>query len=372
MAGVELRNVTKKYRDGVVALRNFCLDVRDGEFVVLTGPPGCGKSAVLRAVAGIDVPTEGEIRIGDRLVSGVRAEDRGSALVSRDYLPNMNKSVYKNMEGGTRGNPFFKTLEDGAGQKVRETARMLGIEHLLERAAKDISSSQRRKAAMGRAIVSSPQIYMIDDLLAGLEMRPREQMRLEILSLHRRLRATFIYAARDHVEAVTLGSRVVVMRDGAAEQADTPANIYRRPVNLFVAGYFGSPQMNFVEAELVSDDGRVFAAWKGCKIRLSGTHAEAVSAGGYVGRAVILGIRPEDLLCGEEASVISPGGVVEARVEHTAMLGQEVILYLSAGGQAMTSRVSPLTEVAAGDAIRLSIATDRLHIFDKDTERAIT
>ena len=372
MAGIELRNVTVKYRDGAVALRNIRLDVNDKEFIVLTGPPGCGKSAVLRAVANLDRPTEGEILIGGRPANDTRTANRGAEYVSRDYAPHPNMSVYKNMEGRSRGSLLFKLSESAPEQKVRDSARMLGIEHLLEHAAKEVSNGQRRKMALGRAIALEPDIYLIDDLLTGLETKLREQMRLEMLALHRRLQATFIFATRDQAEAMTLGARVILMRDGAVQQADTPANIYRRPTSLFAAGYFGSPQMNFVEAEIVCDGGDVLAIWNDCRIRLGIRHSKAISGGGYIGKAVILGIRPEDLRLDENLAASTPGSVLEARVEHTAMLGSEAILYVSTDGQPLTARVGPHIDAKVGGTVRLTIDADNLHIFDKGTERIIT
>ncbi|MCL1986778.1 MAG: sn-glycerol-3-phosphate ABC transporter ATP-binding protein UgpC [Firmicutes bacterium] len=370
MAGLRLSNIMKKYANGMVAVSDFNLDIGDKEFIIFVGPSGCGKSTTLRMIAGLEEISEGELYIGDRLMNDVAPKDRDIAMVFQNYALYPHMTVYDNMAFGLK---LRKTPKAEIEKRVNEAAKILAIENLLDRRPKALSGGQRQRVAMGRAIVREPQVFLMDEPLSNLDAKLRVQMRTEITKLHQRLQTTFIYVTHDQTEAMTLGTRIVVMKDGVIQQVDSPVNLYNKPNNLFVAGFIGSPQMNLLDAVIKKEGNDVFATIGEYNIKLLEGKAKAVEDGGYVGKQVVLGIRPEDLH--DEEAVISAAGqgaIVDAGVEVTELLGAEVFLYLTIAGQQVTARVNPRSTAKTGDTIKMAFDLNKVHIFDKETERAVT
>ena len=383
MASLSLRNVYKRYPGGVTAVSDFNLEIKDKEFIILVGPSGCGKSTTLRMVAGLEEISDGEIYIGDRLVNDVAPKDRDIAMVFQNYALYPHMTVFDNMAFGLK---LRKTPKDEIKRRVEEAARILDISHLLERKPKALSGGQRQRVALGRAIVREPKVFLLDEPLSNLDAKLRAQMRTEISKLHQRLGTTFIYVTHDQTEAMTMGTRIVVMKSGLVQQVDTPQNLYLYPCNLFVAGFIGSPQMNFIEAKLLkegsdffvefgSEDTKTRAGVK-YKIKLPADKNKKDCLEAYVDKEVIMGIRPENVHNEEDLVAAYKDGVVEANVEVTELMGAEIYLYLVTSGaededQNLIARVSPRSEARAGDTIKIAFDTARMHIFDKDTEKCI-
>ncbi len=379
MASLSLRNVYKKYPGGVVAVSDFNLEIKDKEFIILVGPSGCGKSTTLRMVAGLEEISEGEIYIGDRLVNDVAPKDRDIAMVFQNYALYPHMSVFDNMAFGLK---LRKVSKDEIKRRVEEAARILDIEHLLERKPKALSGGQRQRVALGRAIVREPKVFLLDEPLSNLDAKLRAQMRTEISKLHQRLGTTFMYVTHDQTEAMTMGTRIVVMKNGYIQQVDTPQNLYLKPCNLFVAGFIGSPQMNFIDAVLLEEKG-VFYLEYGTedtktkagvkfKIKLPDSKNENDCLKDYVGKEVILGIRPEHVHNEPEIIEANPDSIVEANVEVTELMGAETYLYMSSEEQNLNARVAPTSTARPGDRIKIALEADKIHIFDKDTELTIT
>ncbi|HKY51739.1 MAG TPA: ABC transporter ATP-binding protein [Candidatus Limnocylindria bacterium] len=357
MATVTYDHVTKKFGD-VSAVKDLNLQVRDEEFLVLVGPSGCGKTTALRMLAGLEEQTSGDIFIGERRVNDVAPKDRDIAMVFQNYALYPHMSVYDNIAFGLklRGVP-----RNEIERRVNEVAEMLSIGQLLKRKPKELSGGQRQRVAVGRAIAREPAVFLMDEPLSNLDAKLRIQTRAMLQKLHQRLRRTTIYVTHDQVEAMTMGDRIAVMSEGVLQQLDTPENLHERPVNLFVAGFIGSPAMNFFNAKIVSGpvaDAGFFRA------PVKGKAAEAV------GRDVILGVRPEDI---DDLSKAQQNGhlPVEARVEVVEFLGNELQLQLSADGQTFVARVSTDTQTRPGDALRVGFNLRKLHVFDKATEVAL-
>jgi multiple sugar transport system ATP-binding protein len=369
MAGLRLNNIMKKYPNGLVAVSEFNLDIEDKEFIIFVGPSGCGKSTTLRMIAGLEEISEGDLYIGDRLMNDVAPKDRDIAMVFQNYALYPHMTVYDNMAFGLK---LRKTPKPEIEKRVNEAARILAIENLLDRRPKALSGGQRQRVAMGRAIVREPQVFLMDEPLSNLDAKLRVQMRTEITKLHQRLQTTFIYVTHDQTEAMTLGTRIVVMKDGVIQQVDSPGNLYNRPHNVFVAGFIGSPQMNMMEALVKKSGSDLFLTVGEYDIKLVDAKAKVVEDGGYVGKTVIMGIRPEDLH-DEEAfiSAAGPGAVVDANVEVTELLGAEVFLYLNIADQPVTARVNPRSTAKTNDRIKLALDLNKIHLFDKDTEKVI-
>ncbi len=325
MAGLKLKNVVKSYPNGFVAVRDFNLDIDDKEFIIFVGPSGCGKSTTLRMIAGLEEISGGELYIGDKQMNDVAPKDRDIAMVFQNYALYPHMSVYDNMAFGLK---LRKTPKEEIEKRVREAARILDIEHLLDRKPKALSGGQRQRVAMGRAIVREPKVFLMDEPLSNLDAKLRVQMRTEISKLHKRLETTFIYVTHDQTEAMTLGTRIVVLKDGIIQQVDSPQNLYHKPNNLFVAGFIGSPQMNFMDAKVVKEGSDVFLVVGSNKIKLPEQKAKIVADGGYVGKDVVMGIRPEDLHDEEIFLETSSDSVITTNVEVTEMLGAEIFLYL--------------------------------------------
>ena len=373
MASLSLRNVYKRYPGGVTAVSDFNLEIEDKEFIILVGPSGCGKSTTLRMVAGLEEISDGEIYIGDRLVNDVAPKDRDIAMVFQNYALYPHMTVFDNMAFGLK---LRKTPKDEIKRRVEEAARTLDIEHLLERKPKALSGGQRQRVALGRAIVREPKVFLLDEPLSNLDAKLRAQMRTEISKLHQRLGTTFIYVTHDQTEAMTMGTRIVVMKSGVVQQVDSPNNLYRYPCNLFVAGFIGSPQMNFIESKLskTGDDYFVeFGSEAGStyKIKLPAEKNKDNCLEAYVGKDIIMGIRPENIHNEEDLVAQYKDGVIDADVEVTELMGAETYLYMNCEGQAINARVSPTSTARPGDKIKVALETDKIHLFDKDTEITI-
>ena len=379
MASLSLRNVYKRYPGGVTAVTDFNLEIKDKEFIVFVGPSGCGKSTTLRMVAGLEEISDGEIYIGDRLINDVAPKDRDIAMVFQNYALYPHMTVFDNMAFGLK---LRKTPKDEIRRRVEEAARILDIEHLLERKPKALSGGQRQRVALGRAIVREPKVFLLDEPLSNLDAKLRAQMRTEISKLHQRLGTTFIYVTHDQTEAMTMASRIVVMKSGVIHQVDTPQNLYLYPCNLFVAGFIGSPQMNFIESKILkegddffvefgSEDTKTRAGVK-YKIKLPADKNKDDCLVPYIGKEVIMGIRPENVHNEEDLLKMYKDGIVEANVQVTELMGAETYLYMDCEGQTINARVAPTNTAKPGDKIQIAIEPQKIHIFDKDTELTIT
>lgn len=371
MANVTLRHVYKVYPGGVTAVNDFNLVIKDKEFIVLVGPSGCGKSTTLRMIAGLEEITEGELYIGDKLMNDVAPKDRDIAMVFQNYALYPHMSVYDNMAFGLKLRKVHKSDID---KKVKEVAKVLGIEEFLDRKPKALSGGQRQRVALGRAIVREPQVFLMDEPLSNLDAKLRVQMRIEITKLHNRLGITFIYVTHDQTEAMTMGTRIVVMKDGFIQQVDAPQNLYDQPVNKFVAGFIGSPAMNFIEATLVKEGEKVFARFGENKILIPQGKLAKLTDDAYIGREVILGIRPDDIHEEEVFLQNYPENTINAYVDLIEKLGFETLLYLNVSGLEeanLVARVNPRSTVMMNDTVKIVLDPNRIHLFDKETEASI-
>ena len=378
MASVSLREIYKKYPGGVIAVSDFNIEIKDKEFIILVGPSGCGKSTTLRMIAGLEEISEGELYIGDRLVNDIAPKDRDIAMVFQNYALYPHMTVFENMAFGLK---LRKVPKDEIARKVEEAARILDISHLLDRKPKALSGGQRQRVALGRAIVREPQVFLLDEPLSNLDAKLRAQMRTEISKLHKKLGTTFIYVTHDQTEAMTMGDRIVVMKDGYIQQIDSPTNLYQNPVNQFVAGFIGSPQMNFINSKLVKIDGKQNVEFgsedtkttRGKKyyveIPESKVNEEVLEP--LVNQEVVLGVRPECIHDEEMFISTAKTGVIDANVEVTEMMGAETYLYINCEGIPLTARVSPRSTARPQDEIKVAIDPNRIHIFDKETEKSL-
>ncbi len=368
MASLSLRNIYKVYPNGFNAVKDFNLEIEDKEFIIFVGPSGCGKSTTLRMIAGLEEISKGELYIDGKLVNDVEPKDRDIAMVFQSYALYPHMSIYDNMAFGLKLRKMPKAEID---KRVREAARILDIEHLLDRKPKLLSGGQRQRVAMGRAIVREPKVFLMDEPLSNLDAKLRVQMRLEISKLHQRLQSTIIYVTHDQTEAMTLGTRSVVMKGGVIQQVDSPQNLYDYPDNLFVAGFIGSPQMNFIDATVVKEGGELFLEY-GDHHRVILTPERATKLADYVGREVTFGIRPEDVFASEKYEAAHEHNTVEASVRVFEMLGAEVFLYLTVDGFDVTCREHPSTKAKPGDIMSISFDVNKIHVFDKETQMTIT
>ena len=368
MASLSLRHIYKKYPGGVTAVSDFCLDIKDKEFLIFVGPSGCGKSTTLRMIAGLEEITEGELFIGDRLVNDVAPKDRDIAMVFQNYALYPHMSVFDNMAFGLK---HRKTPKEEIKRRVEEAARILDISHLLERKPKALSGGQKQRVALGRAIVRNPKVFLLDEPLSNLDAKLRATMRTELTKIHQRLGTTFIYVTHDQVEAMTMATRIVVMKDGIIQQVATPQELYDNPVNLFVAGFIGTPQMNFVTCTLDKRGDGVYAVFGSNCVKLPADKASAPELQEYIGKEVILGIRPECIHDDEAHIRAMADSIIEADVEVTELMGAEIYLYLVADETNLFARVSPRSKTRAGDIVNVAFDMSRVHIFDKETERCI-
>ncbi len=369
MASLSLRHINKTYPNGYVAVKDFNLEIEDKEFIIFVGASGCGKSTTLRMVAGLEEITSGELYIGDKLVNDVEPKDRDIAMVFQNYALYPHMTVYDNMAFGLK---LRKVPKDEIDKKVREAARILDLDKLLDRKPKALSGGQRQRVAMGRAIVRNPKVFLMDEPLSNLDAKLRVQMRIEISKIHESLGATIIYVTHDQTEAMTLGTRIVVMKDGIVQQVDTPQNLYNTPCNLFVAGFIGSPQMNFLDAVVNISGNDVSLKVGDYVLKVPESKKQALIKGNYNGKTVVLGIRPEDVHDSEEFIAANPDSVVESTVKVYELLGAEVYLYFDVAGTQMTARVNSRTPLRTGDKAVFALEMDRIHLFDKETELTIT
>ncbi|MBO4702490.1 MAG: sn-glycerol-3-phosphate ABC transporter ATP-binding protein UgpC [Lachnospiraceae bacterium] len=369
MAGLSLKNICKVYPNGFEAVKDFNLEIADQEFVIFVGPSGCGKSTTLRMIAGLEDISSGELRIGDRLVNDVEPKDRDIAMVFQNYALYPHMTVQENMAFGLK---LRHVPKDEIDKMVKEAAKILDLTPLLDRKPKALSGGQRQRVAMGRAIVRNPKVFLMDEPLSNLDAKLRVQMRIEIAKLHQRLGTTIIYVTHDQTEAMTLGTRIVVMKDGVIQQVDTPQNLYDKPQNLFVAGFMGSPQMNFLDAIVEVQGETAYLNVAGHSIPLPPAKSRKLIEGGYDGRSVTFGIRPEDVYDSEMYVETSPMSVFESQIKVYELLGAEVFLYFDLEMFPMTARVDPRTTARPGDTIKFALDVEKIHVFDKETELVIT
>lgn len=366
MAKVEFRHVYKRYGD-LAVVSDLNIDVSDKEFLVFVGPSGCGKSTSLRMLAGLEEISEGEIVIGDRVVNNVAPKDRDVAMVFQSYALYPHMTVYDNMAFGLK---LRKTPKQIIDQRVREAAKSLGIEHLLDRRPRQLSGGQRQRVAVGRAIVREPAVFLMDEPLSNLDAKLRVEARSFISKLHQRLETTFIYVTHDQVEAMTMGTRICVLNAGKLQQIDSPFNLYHNPANVFVAGFIGSPSMNFFDAKVLAGEGDALDIDTGVfKIKIPPAKAEPFRS--HVGKEVIFGIRPEDI---HDMHFLPPGitpAQIEASVEVVEQMGHEMILYLEEGGKNFIARTDPRTQAAVGHRLAITMNLDNMHIFDRQTEQSL-
>ncbi|MFM7203879.1 MAG: ABC transporter ATP-binding protein [Myxococcota bacterium] len=355
MAHLSLKGLYKRYSPEVIAVKDFNLEVKDGEFIVLVGPSGCGKSTTLRMIAGLEEISDGEMHIDGRLVNNVPPKDRDLAMVFQNYALYPHMSVYENMAFGLR---LRKMPDAEIDQRVREAAKILGIDEYLERKPKALSGGQRQRVAMGRAIVRKPKIFLFDEPLSNLDAKLRVQMRAEIARLHRRLNATSIYVTHDQIEAMTLADRIVVMKGGVVQQVGAPLELYRQPANRFVGGFIGSPSMNFLKAKVQGDR----LVGQGVELPLKAPLPTQVEQG----REVEVGIRPESVRAAGHGV-----GTIRGKVEVRELLGAEVYVHLSVEGQTFVGRFTPELAPQEGESITLSVELEGCHLFDLATEKAI-
>ena len=367
MAGVTLKNVYKTYPGGVTAVSDFNIDIEDKEFIILVGPSGCGKTTTLRMIAGLEEITKGELYIGDKLCNDVAPKDRDIAMVFQNYALYPHMTVFDNMAFGLK---LRKTPKEEIKRRVHEAARILSIEHLLDRKPKALSGGQRQRVALGRAIVREPKVFLMDEPLSNLDAKLRVQMRTEISKLHQKLNTTFIYVTHDQTEALTMGTRIVVMKDGFIQQIDSPQKLYDEPVNVFVAGFIGSPQMNMANAFVEKQGDKVMLKFGSYSLELPENKATVLEKQGYIGKEVIFGIRPEDIH-DEEEWLAKGSSTLDASVEVTERLGSETYLYVLINDLNFTARVSPKSKTKSGETIKVVFDIPHIHIFDKETEKAI-
>ena len=373
MASLSLRHIYKKYPGGVTAVSDFNLEVKDKEFLVLVGPSGCGKTTTLRMIAGLEEITEGELFIGDRLVNDVAPKDREIAMVFQNYALYPHMSVFENMSFGLKLN---KVPKEKIKRLVEEAARILDITHLLDRKPKALSGGQKQRVALGRAIVREPKVFLLDEPLSNLDAKLRAAMRTELTKLHKRVGTTFVYVTHDQVEAMTMATRIVVMKDGLIQQVDTPERLYDYPCNIFVAGFIGTPQMNFINGTLVKKADGVYFDFQNVSLKLPEEKANAEELKDYIGQEVVVGLRPEAISDVADAVAANPEYSFDVNVDVTELMGAEIYLYLTVGDPedeptSLIARVSSRSQSRAGDKIKVAVDMSRFHIFDKDTETCI-
>jgi multiple sugar transport system ATP-binding protein len=365
MATVTYDHVTKRF-ETVVAVNDFDLEIPDKEFLVLVGPSGCGKSTALRLLAGLEEITEGDIYIGDRLVNHVPAKDRDIAMVFQSYALYPHMSVYDNMAFGLS---LRKTPKEEIQQRVDGAAQILGIEDLLKRKPRQLSGGQRQRVALGRAIVRDPAVFLLDEPLSNLDAKLRVQTRAELSKLHQRLGTTFIYVTHDQVEAMTMATRIAVMKDGVLQQVGAPQELYDRPSNVFVAGFIGSPAMNFFQARVKGPREEMHLDIDSFQVPVPASRVNELLA--YLGKEVIFGMRPENICDPECQPAGTDAAPVTAMVDVTEVMGSEVFLHLVADGKLFMARVDPRTSARPGQEIRVEFDMARMHVFDPETEQAV-
>ena len=361
MAGITFNHVVKTYDNGVTVVPDLNLEIKDKEFVVLVGPSGCGKSTTLRMIAGLESITDGDLYIGEQRMNAIPPKNGNIAMVFQNYALYPHMNVYKNM---TFALELAKVPKAEIDEKVRWAAEILGLEPYLDRKPKALSGGQRQRVALGRAMVRNPEVFLLDEPLSNLDAKLRTEMRSQISKLHKQLGTTFVYVTHDQTEAMTMGDRICVMKEGVIQQFDTPQNLYDYPCNLFVAGFIGSPQMNFIDAVVEKADKGYDLCFGDTRVRVKKKELEP-----YVGKTVVCGIRPEDFHA--EPQFDKGGNVLEAYIDLNEMMGSESYLYLDYAGQKLVARVPARYAKQAEENIRLAVDLEKIHVFDKDTELAI-
>ena len=369
MASLSLKGIGKRYPNGFEAVKDFNLEIEDQGFIIFVGPSGCGKSTTLRMIAGLEEITTGDLFIDGKRMNEIEPKDRDIAMVFQNYALYPHMTVFDNMAFGLK---LRKVPKEEIEQKVLEAAKILDLEQLLDRRPKALSGGQRQRVAMGRAIVRNTKVFLMDEPLSNLDAKLRVQMRAEIASLHQRLGATIIYVTHDQTEAMTLGTRIVVLKDGVIQQVDTPKKLYNEPQNLFVAGFIGSPQMNFIDAVCKVHGEEVRLEFGDFSIVLPPQKAKKLIDGGYADKTVVMGIRPDDIDDSQIQIETYGDTVIEADVTGYELLGSEVLLYYTVAGVNMTARVDARTTAKIGDHIRLALDPEKIHVFDKESELTIT
>ncbi|WP_455539614.1 ABC transporter ATP-binding protein [Terrisporobacter sp.] len=369
MASLSLQNISKIYENGYEAVKGFNLEIEDKDFIIFVGPSGCGKSTTLRMIAGLEDISKGSLKIDDKVVNDIEAKDRDIAMVFQSYALYPHLTVYDNMAFGLKLKKVPKEIID---EKVKYAAKILDLEKLLDRKPKALSGGQRQRVAMGRAIVREPKVFLMDEPLSNLDAKLRVQMRTEISKLHERLGATMIYVTHDQTEAMTLGTKIVVMKDGVIQQVDTPQNLYNSPKNKFVAGFIGSPQMNFIDVTVCENGNKVTLKVGNYELELPEAKGKALVDGGYIGKVVSMGIRPENVHDLTELSENHTGEEIETTINVYELLGSEVYLYFNVEQFPITARVKSNTSARVGDRVKFKFDMDKVHIFDNETGLIIT
>ena len=367
MAGLVLRDLTKLFKN-VVAVDNMCLEIQDKEFLVLVGPSGCGKTTALRMIAGLEEVTEGEIYIGERLVNDVPPKDRDIAMVFQNYALYPHMSVFDNMAFGLR---LRRVPKPDIKKRVGDVANMLGLQELLDRKPKQLSGGQRQRVALGRAIVREPKVFLMDEPLSNLDAKLRVQTRAELIKLHRRLGITTVYVTHDQVEAMTMGDRIAVLRDGIVQQVDTPLGLYNKPANMFVAGFIGTPAMNFVDATVEKSNGDFHINAVSFKVKAPDSRADGLAD--YVGKPVVFGVRPEHIFDKALNPMVKPApeNTITCGVDVVEPMGSIVTMYLACGQHSLVATIDADTRAKEDEQIELVLDLEKTHVFDKETEKAI-
>ncbi len=368
MASLELKGIHKIYPGGVEAVKDFNMEIADKDFIILLGPSGCGKTTTLRMIAGLEEISMGELYIGDKLVNDVSAKDRDIAMVFQNYALYPHMTVYDNMAFGLK---LRKIPKEEIDRRVEQAAEILDIKHLLDRKPKALSGGQRQRVALGRAIVREPKVFLMDEPLSNLDAKLRAQMRTEINKLHKRLDTTFIYVTHDQTEAMTMGTRIVCMKDGIVQQIAEPQELYENPANMFVAGFIGSPQMNFVNAMLEKKQDGYYITFGNNSLKLPEGKAKILEEKGYDNKEVIFGIRPENVHDEPVYLETYKDSILTADVTVTEAMGAETFLYLKIEDNDFIARVNPRTKAKHGETITVAFELEKMHIFDKETEITI-
>jgi len=366
MAELKLKNIWKRYGD-VEAVKDFNLDIKDKEFIVFVGPSGCGKSTTLRMIAGLEEISDGELYIEDRLVNNVAPKDRDIAMVFQNYALYPHMNVYENMAFGLK---LRKLPKDEIDRRVNEAAKILGIEEYLKRKPKALSGGQRQRVALGRAIVREPKVFLMDEPLSNLDAKLRVQMRAEILKLHEKLQTTFIYVTHDQTEAMTMASRIVIMRDGVIQQVGSPKEVYEQPNNIFVGGFIGSPAMNFIKGKVIVEGDKLIFTSVGANIEVPEGKGKILRENNYIGKELYLGIRPEDIH-DEPLFLETVPSVINAKVEVSELTGAEKFVHLNFGNETIIARLDARSQAEMGSMLEIAFDPNSLHFFDADSENRI-
>lgn len=366
MAAINFKNVVKTFEDGNTVIPGIDLNINDKEFLILVGPSGCGKSTILRMLAGLEEISSGDIYIGDKLVNDVAPKDRDIAMVFQSYALYPHMTVYKNMAFGLS---LRKMQKDDIDRKVRQAARILEIEKYLKRKPKALSGGQRQRVALGRAMVRDPAVFLLDEPLSNLDAKLRTEMRSQLIQLHNDLKTTFVYVTHDQTEAMTMADRIVVLKDGIIQQIDTPQNVYNHPCNIFVAGFIGSPPMNFIEATITESNGKFYSSFENYRVPLPTRMCKLLES--YVGKDVVIGIRPENFHHEKQYFEIDDSNKINLFATIVEMMGSEIYIYSKVRDKTFVAKVPYSSEIKANTNVELALDFEKIHVFDKDTKKII-